>query len=558
MTPGRRQQGQSLVLASLLLMVAAVVLLLMFNTAQLTRSKMELQNTADATAYSVATIAARDYNFTAYMNRAMVANQVAVAQMVGLSSWFRFTGQTLDNITAICEPIPGLDAICTTLDTTYNEFNAVFQETVIPIAVNVLNDWLAVLSNLETAFHLGNVEAIAQNLLYGGGAGLQAGVLKLNDPEASLLRWPDKSSDIPSDLYQLAILIKDAGDWWKFTSHYDGSEKDLGQGRFAEVTSNSRDDFSLERSWYLGGTVFDTDWVMDHIPSWLRDIIKALLPVHLSGSMKLGLSRKGGTELKEVNDKYSWSAADTLMGDGEATIDVEYPCGVKWCCWHHICVPCGIEYCSVDFHQHVDLPFGWGASYSTASDDETPGEEIYQSELDDDQYGGAAAGPARPTFELAVGEYGDAPVTNFGGLRPYYDISKPTDPSTRNNDGPQFTIVVGKNLDKIRTASRAGFGAPDGDCDAGAGKCGPFGMERLRLDEPSDIDSFYAISKGRLRFARSGQYSNLFGPYWEAKLADTTDQERLLAYETLFGWKDLINNPLGSAGDLSGLGTYAP
>lgn len=548
-----RQQGQSLVLASLLLMVAAVVLLLMFNSAQLTRSKMELQNTADATAYSVATIAARDYNFTAYMNRAMVANQVAVAQMVGLSSWFRFTGQTLDNVTILCEPIPGLDVICTTLDATYNEFNTVFQETVIPIAINVLSDWLTILSNLEMVFHLGNVEAIAQNLLYGGGAGLQAGVLKLNDPDASLLKWPDKSSDIPADLYQLAILIKDAADWWKYTSRYDGS-KDLDQSRFADVTSASRDGFSNERSWYLGGTVFNTNWILDHIPSWLKDIIEDLLPVHISASMKLGLSRKGGTELKQVSDKYSWSAADTLMGDGDVKIEVEYPCGVKMCksCWHGICAwyPCGIEYCSKDYDEHVDIPFGWGASYVTATDDTTPGEEIFHSGLDDKQYGAAAAGMARATFELAVGEYGEEPVGRFGGLQPYYDVSKPGDASTHTNDGPQFTIVVGKDLDKVRTASRAGFGAP-------ANGVGPFGLSSLRLDEPSGVDTFYAISKGKLHFSRDDQYSNLFGPYWEAKLADTSDLERLLAYETLYGWKDLVNTARSSPGNLGGLGPYA-
>ncbi len=547
-----RQQGQSLVLTTILLMVVAVVLLLVFNTAQLTRSKMELQNTADATAYSVATIAARDYNFTAYMNRAMVANQVAVAQMVGLASWFRFTGQTLDNITALCEPIPGLDVICTAIDEVYNEFDQVFEKSVFPVIVKVLHYWMTALSDLQMVFHYGNIEAIAQNLFYSGDT-VQAGVLTLNDPDARLLAWPDKSGDIPAELYRLAILIKDAGDWWKFTSRYDDTKAEM--SRFADVTRNSVDDFSNSRSWYLGGTIYDTDWIMDHIPKWLRDLINTLLPVHISGSMKVGLDRKGGTELKQVNDKYSWSAADTLMADEEIKIEVKYPCGFKWCekCRHHICVwyTCGIKYCSKDFDEHLDLPLGWGAAYSASPDDSTPGEEIFHAGLNDTQYGGAAAGAARPTFEVAVGEYGEEPLASFGGLLPYYGISNPSSPSTRNNDGPQLTIVVSKNTDKARTAAQAGFGAP-------AKGVGPLGLDNLRLEEPADMDSFYAISKGKLHFALDSQYSNLFSPYWEARLADTTDQERALAYETLFGWKNLLPKAPAPTANTSGLSDYAP
>lgn len=544
-----RQQGQSLVLASLLLMVAAIVLLLMFNTAQLTRSKMELQNTADATAYSVATIAARDYNFSAYMNRAMVANQVAAAQMVSLTSWFRFTGQTIDNVAAICAPIPGLDAICIAMAEAYNTFEQVFEESVFPVIVKVLHYWMNALSDLQMVFHYGNIEAIAQNLFYSGST-VQTGVLTLNDPDVRLLAWPDKSGDIPGELYRLAILIKDAGDWWKFTSRYEQSAPEM--SRFAEVTSGSVDDFTNSRSWDLGGKVFDTDWIMDHLPKWLQDAIKFLLPVHISASIDLSLKRRGGTELKQVDDQYSWSAADTLMGEGEAEIDVEVICGIKWCKgWLGIPYPCGFNYCHIPFHQKLDIPFGWGAGYSTAQGDSTPGEKIFHSDLGDAQYGGAAAGAARPTFELAVGEYGETPLASYGGLLPYYDVSKPGDAATHVHDGPQLTIVVSKDLDKVRTAARAGYGAP-------AKGLGPFGLDNLRLEEPAATDAMYAISKGKLHFALSSQYSNLFSPFWEAKLADTTDQERLLAYETLFGWKELLGVSASPATDTSGLGSYAP
>jgi len=82
-----RERGQALVPALLFLVVGGVALYLAFNSLQLTSAKIKLQNTADASAYAAALLQARDYNFSAYTNRAMVANQAAIAQMVSLKSF---------------------------------------------------------------------------------------------------------------------------------------------------------------------------------------------------------------------------------------------------------------------------------------------------------------------------------------------------------------------------------------------------------------------------------------------------------------------------------------
>ncbi|MCB1747845.1 MAG: hypothetical protein KDK06_11760, partial [Gammaproteobacteria bacterium] len=69
----------------------AVVLVLaalsLFRTGRLTSDKMELQNAADSLAYGVSTVEARDLNFAAYTNRAIVANEVAIGQAIGMASW---------------------------------------------------------------------------------------------------------------------------------------------------------------------------------------------------------------------------------------------------------------------------------------------------------------------------------------------------------------------------------------------------------------------------------------------------------------------------------------
>lgn len=87
-TAGRaRQRGQAALMSYLFAAVLVVAMLSLFRTGRLTSDKMELQNAADALAFSVSTVEARDLNFAAYTNRAIVANEVAIGQAVGMASW---------------------------------------------------------------------------------------------------------------------------------------------------------------------------------------------------------------------------------------------------------------------------------------------------------------------------------------------------------------------------------------------------------------------------------------------------------------------------------------
>ncbi len=83
---------------------------MLFNTSQLTRDKMKVQNAADAVAYSSAVLEARHLNFTAYTNRAMIANEVAIAQTIGLATWMYKWAGTFRTFGALTQrfilPIP--------------------------------------------------------------------------------------------------------------------------------------------------------------------------------------------------------------------------------------------------------------------------------------------------------------------------------------------------------------------------------------------------------------------------------------------------------------------
>jgi hypothetical protein len=85
-----RQRGQALIFGLFVLVAGLAGVFFMFNTGQLTAEKTKLVNTADAVAYSAAVMHARALNFDAYTNRAMMANEVLVAQLVSVSSWVEY------------------------------------------------------------------------------------------------------------------------------------------------------------------------------------------------------------------------------------------------------------------------------------------------------------------------------------------------------------------------------------------------------------------------------------------------------------------------------------
>jgi hypothetical protein len=88
-----RQQGQALIFGLFTLAGGLVALLFLFNIGQLTAEKTKLVNTADAVAYSAGVMHARALNFDAYTNRALIANEVMIAQAVSMASWTKYVSE---------------------------------------------------------------------------------------------------------------------------------------------------------------------------------------------------------------------------------------------------------------------------------------------------------------------------------------------------------------------------------------------------------------------------------------------------------------------------------
>jgi hypothetical protein len=101
-----RQRGQALVFGLCVLLLAALLLFVQFSMGQATAAKLRIVNATDAAAYSVALWRARAMNYYAYSNRAIIANEVAIAQAATMVSYAKFLERFSDNVNDVARYVP--------------------------------------------------------------------------------------------------------------------------------------------------------------------------------------------------------------------------------------------------------------------------------------------------------------------------------------------------------------------------------------------------------------------------------------------------------------------
>lgn len=82
MRTNKNSRGQVIIPLMALVLAAGVIMFLVFNSGRTVNEKINLVNAADAAAFSGAQMVARDLNYMAYSNRAMIANELVVGHMV--------------------------------------------------------------------------------------------------------------------------------------------------------------------------------------------------------------------------------------------------------------------------------------------------------------------------------------------------------------------------------------------------------------------------------------------------------------------------------------------
>lgn len=294
-----RQRGQALVLGIFFLIAGLAGTYFLFNTGQVLTEKNRLVTTADAVAYGAGVMQARALNFDAYGNRALVANEVLIAQMVSLSSWSQYVKTHAENLPWRFPECLDPNGAGTAYGTAFKygwEFAAAcyFSAQYAGQFVAQAAEQLPMLMQKIVVGVEANKKLIqlAQKALHGPGAGNGSGNASLSAFQLSRATVMQEIADAnyrgDGSVVATAQLLTDS--WPGFTRRYEGAER----ARFAEVAKIAAysDGFVRQRNWTA------TAW-LPNPREW------ACL---LGGGRKNSVKRRGGTELVNYDE---WKAEDT-------------------------------------------------------------------------------------------------------------------------------------------------------------------------------------------------------------------------------------------------------
>ena len=270
--PSRNQTGQALPLGIGLTAIICALLLAYVNNAHVAIEKMRLSNAADAAAYSALQRQARALNFQAYTNRAMVANQVAMAQAVSLRSWSLYGVVAAENAHSTIGNIPVVNAVTGAVETTMQAASRVIAPVSDAIA-GVVDQVNGALSDAQQAMFLSALASVPETV---------SDIVEASDPRFSA-----------ESAYTLASMASTLGAVSAFTTRTDDSQSARMQSR-VDMINRSLDPFSRNRDWR-----FFNFWLPTSPFTWVR------------------LQRQGTTRLvigdaAEGETAYEWKARDGL------------------------------------------------------------------------------------------------------------------------------------------------------------------------------------------------------------------------------------------------------
>ena len=468
------QRGQALILSVAFVAVLSVGVLVMFSNQQSLARKTQLVNAADAAAYSVAVQQARALNFAAYGNRARVANEVAIAQMVGMYSWVNQVHKTSRNIKTTLNAISWvpyigqvaamLSRIFQIVDTALNQvrprMQQAFQQAM--SLIDNINGALATSTGLLFNTATRSVDAIR----------FAGHIVEANAPGARLSA---------AGSAQLTTQLHQAFNTFTTLHRIPQTGTSTGADRFRNVVMKSRDRFSRTR---------DKD----------------------AGFWPLRLNQAGGTDMVGYKQ---WAAVDTL------SLEVKVPWPLD-----DFDVPLGWGGAQAVKH-YQNQTFLWGINNGNGWRDVWDGNRLHRP------YGDARrqTGPTLMRFAHSDPNVGSnrsgSFYTGHDGLRDYYDVAdgkgsnSNNDPRNNNADkdgvGPVFTLHVQSAQALSRTSPHIdGMGAGQmalTDKTHG-GDVSALASAQVYFNRPFALTAF-------ARGDRKLEVGNLFNPYWQARLVET-------------------------------------
>ena len=456
-----RQRGQALIYGIFVLIGALASLFFLFNTGQLSQEKTKLVSTADAVAYSAGVMHARAMNFTAYGNRALIANEVLVAQMVSLSSWAQYAETHAENLPTQfpeCNDPYGYGAaigaafkygpvyalMCYGTVQYAGEYIQRIAKTVPPLASATVS---AVEANKQVIQQAHN---LLHRPLY-----LQSIRRSVMQDVAQANYAGDGSVKVLPLGPGIAVALTDDLDG--FTQSYTGN----GRGRMAElaVYAAHSDRFTKERVWTAEAEVPGPDEIC------------------IARERKSEVRRRGGTELVKFDE---WIAEDT-----ESFWRAQRRGGL-------------IPRCRLR-----EEPIAWGEQ---------------QAHPEDQDDSGAWLGGAR-TNAKASGQASSSKWRHYTGLPSYYDLSQPQlakdDPTLR------FSVRLSRAHSELRTSDGASeiSGTPDSRINAYQSQVAKDEMVAVAT---SEVFFERPLAQRQNRYGASQglplELPSLFNPYWQVRL----------------------------------------
>ncbi|MBP7567029.1 MAG: Tad domain-containing protein [Burkholderiaceae bacterium] len=509
-----RQRGQALVFIAATAVIVLLVTLATFNVGQLSYHRMKLQNTADATVYTAAVSQARALNFSAYMNRGVIANQVQVAQIVSLTGWIRALDDVhngpLAEIGTIFANMSPLSAMWTVPSEVIGPIVGGIKDGVdsgAPVAVMALDLLIDALNGASLIYHGGYIVNLVDSI---------PEVIEANEPKQNGQATAQISA---FGTTAMAISAVRAAAFVTLPSPVDprANPKKDGDNRMVNVVQASTDLFYKNR-------VLVPIWPVPFLIDPTRFVNPGFGPVFMmrfhSGGGSLRASSSGNTHAK------GWTSLDAsgyliivsltlnILG---IPIPIVFPLPP---------LPAGAGAAAAGDSSHVSQsglsPFGAVQHRNDTNSGPEPSAMV--------QFGGAHVNPM--TLMSAWIQTGIGPGDNMdsnAGLKPYMEVKANIGGPTSNqavvngqqhlNDiAPPWILEVRRRNNTLITSTTGGYrigGSADG---------------QLALPASLADDEMRAMSSAEAYFARPNdvdylkrpdgkiEWGSLYSPYWQARL----------------------------------------
>ncbi len=498
-----RVRGQALILALVTMSVLVLGVIVLFNTGQVLDKKVELVNAADATAYSVAVQQARAYNMIAYMNRASVANEVAMAQMVSWYSWINYALSATDHFK------DAVQVVAFALDATVvlAEIGVALQQVVTVLngvkrVVRVARDSLQPVFALA-ATGISTLDGVYSNASKIIGAAGSAEVVPLAQKLVKQ-NTGDKAQIGPKGIFVLGQGSVEALSYakqYKIPNKIPGKpvQRSADADRYANVVMAARDGFSLKRS---GGFDLNAKPLVD-----------------------FSIKKRGGTDLVDYRD---WVGADTL--NFEAKLGWVPVTG--WSQKADVAVAWGggaaVDPLPIESFRRVsgrartwNSPYeadrGRHSRYDGGIDNGKAGKKVRR----DPAPGGARFAWLRSSIPREVSSVGLNDYNDTGNNRatvPYRNGKSAAANGVSVLDvGPVFTVLVEQPINTVRTSNQIEGLGGEGEFQAADRAVGDaitaMASAQVYFSRPRELFASVVDSRREI--------GNLFSPYWQARLVET-------------------------------------